>query len=524
MADDPQLSHNDRLIEEDASALYEEAPCGYLYTRPDGTLLRVNRTFLVWTGFAREELIGRRFQDLLSVGGRIFHETHLAPLLRMQGAVTEVSLDIVTRAGGLLPVLVNSVQKHDASGTPLLNRTTIFNVTDRRKYERELQLARTRAEESARTKSELLATISHDMRSPLGAILAAAQLLDRSSLTAVQQNYVRVLRSSSEGLLNLINNVLDLSRIESGRTAVERRPFDLRQLVFDVMAALNVRADEKQLSLRVTIDEAVPAAVIGDPVKIGQVLTNLATNAVKFTERGSVVLAVRLKGMTADRVDLEVSVADTGMGIPPDRLPHVFEEFTQASYDVGATYGGSGLGLAIVRRLIALLGSEISVQSTVGEGSVFSFSLGLGVIGSESTAGGDIGSDQAIAGTKLLGGLRVLLVEDNSFDVLILERALRSWGALSNVSTTIDDAIARMRTGRYDAVLLSTRVAGQGAESAATILQDAARSTGQQPQVLVLARSSAEAAGIVAGGSIAGVLHKPVEASVLFAKLAAGRK
>jgi len=513
---EPQES-DDRLIAEDAESLYEEAPCGYLYTRPDGTLLRVNRTFLEWTGFERAELVGRRFQDLLSIGGRIFHETHFAPLLHMQGFVSEIALDIVTKSGGLLPVLVNSVQKRDAAGLPVLNRTTVFNATDRKKYERELQAARKRAEESARAKSELLSTISHDMRSPLGAILAAAQLLERSGLTPPQQTYVRVLRSSSEALLNLVNHVLDLSRIASGRTTLERRPFDLRQLVLDVMTTLNVRAEEKNLTLRVAIDDDVPDAVLGDPVKLGQILTNLVANAVKFTERGSVAVTVRVKSMAAGRVELDFSVADTGIGIPADRLPHIFEEFTQASYEVGATYGGSGLGLAIVRRLLALHGSEITVESVVDQGSIFRFTIAFEPVDAARAAAADIGRNEAIAGSRMLSGLRALLVDDNAFDAFVLGRALTSWAVTHDVCPTIDQAARQLRDAVYDVVVLSARTANGDVPQAAAHLSAA---SGRSVPVFVLARSAAEAAALSPGGAIADVLPKPVDTSVLFAKLA----
>lgn len=371
MADQPVLTAEDeRLIGDDAAQLYDEAPCEYLYSRPDGTLLQVNRMFLDWTGYERSDVLGRRFQDLLNVGGRIYHETHFAPLLHMQGAVREIALDIATKQGGVVPVLVNAVQKRDA-GRPVLNRISVFNATDRKKYERELQAARKRAEESARSKSELLSTISHDMRSPLGAILAAAQLLGRSQLTTAQRTYVRVLRSSSETLLNLVNNVLDLSRIESGRVTLEQRPFDVRQLVLDLLSTLNVRAEEEQIALHVAIADAVPATLIGDPVKLGQILTNLTANAVKFTEQGSVAVSVGVRREQHGRIELDFKVSDTGIGIPPDRLQHIFDDFTQVSYDIGATYGGSGLGLAIVRRLLALHGSKISVESAVNRGSIF---------------------------------------------------------------------------------------------------------------------------------------------------------
>ena len=521
MPEDPLHARDRQLIDEDASVLYDQAPCGYLYTRPDGTLLRVNGTFLSWTGYEPQELLGRRFQDLLNVGGRIFHETHFAPLLHMQGFVSEISLDLVTKSGALLPVLVNSVQKRDQAGRPLLNRTTIFNATDRKRFERELQIARKRAEESARAKSELLSTISHDMRSPLGAILAAAQLLARSPLEESQQKYVRIMRSSSETLLSLVNNVLDLSRIESGRVELERRTFDLRDMVLDLLATLNVRAEEKGLALRVHIDEDVPRLVVGDPVKLGQILTNLVSNAVKFTAQGSVAVAIRRRSGGAEAVELEFSVADTGIGIPANQLARVFEEFTQASYDVGATYGGSGLGLAIVRRLLALHGSKATVESEVGHGSIFSFVLTLAVADAED-ASADGG--ERIVNTRLLSGLRVLLIEDNSFDRFVLGRTFAAWDVSCEVAASLSDGIRRMQSSEVDVVLLNVRLAEGDLAAAASALVAASMGQARRtiPAILALIPSTWDK-GSMAEGRVLDIVPKPVDPSVLFAKLAAFR-
>lgn len=524
MPDNPLLHPADRrLIEEDASVLYDDAPCGYLYTRPDGTLLRVNATFLGWTGYDRDELLGRRFQDLLNVGGRIFHETHFAPLLHMQGSVSEISLDLVTKSGVLLPVLVNSVQKRDDAGRPLLNRTTVFNATDRKRFERELQLARKRAEESARSKSELLSTISHDMRSPLGAILAAAQLLERSPLEDAQQKYVRILRSSSDTLLDLVNNVLDLSRIESGRVELERRTFDLPEMVLDLLATLNVGAEQKGLALRVHIDEAVPRCVVGDPVKLGQILTNLVSNALKFTAEGSVAVSIRRSGGDDHRVELEFSVADTGIGIPSNQLARVFDEYTQASSDVGATYGGSGLGLAIVRRLLTLHDSRVTVESVVDRGSIFSFQLTLEVA---TVAGGEHEpAGERIVNARQLSGLKVLLIEDNSFDRFVLGRTLGLWDVGCEVAGSVPEALGKLPGLDVDAVLLNVRLADGDAATAASALLGVAISDGRStiPAIFALTPPTWDKGAVTLGQAFMDVVPKPVDPSVLFAKLAAIR-
>jgi PAS domain S-box-containing protein len=338
------------LLEESIEDLYEEAPCGYLSALPGGTIVKVNQTFLDWTGFQRDDLVGRRrFQDLLAPGGRIFHETHYAPLLRMQGSVREIALEVVCADGRRLPVLVNSVLKVDDAGAPRLVRTTVFNATHRKEYERELMRERQRAEQESKAKGDFISMVSHEIRTPLNAILAVAHLLGSTELSAQQQKLVRILRSSCEGLLDLINEILDLSKIESGKLSLEERPFDLRQVVEGVASGQRVKTEEKGLALEVHMDDRLPSSLLGDPVKIGQVLTNLAGNAVKFTAKGSVTLDLRVLERTPEAVSVELRVTDTGIGIEKERLPHIFDDFTQASYEIGMKYGGTGLGLSIAQ-------------------------------------------------------------------------------------------------------------------------------------------------------------------------------
>ncbi len=279
------------MNDEDAEDLYENAPCGYVSALPDGTILKVNQTFLTWTGHRREDLVGRkRFQDLLTAGGRIFHETHYAPLLRMQGEVREIAVEVICATGGRLPVLINSVLKRDGAGKPLLTRTTVFNATDRKEYERELLRARQRAEQADKAKADFISMMSHEIRTPLTAIMGVGHLLTITDLSPKQQKLVRVLRSSSENLLDLVNQILDFSKIEAGKVSLEEKGFDLRQLINEIVSSLRVKAEEKGLVLDSYIDENVPAVLLGDPVKIGQVLTNLLGNAIKFTAQGSVTV------------------------------------------------------------------------------------------------------------------------------------------------------------------------------------------------------------------------------------------
>jgi PAS domain S-box-containing protein len=370
------------LLQEDAEDLYERAPCGYLSLLPDGIIGRVNVTFLDWTGFDRHALIGqRRFSDLLTIGGRMFYETHFQPLLRMQGFAREIAFELLRADGQRLPVLVNAtyVESQDAGS---VTRITVFDATDRRRYERELLMARDQAEQAARTKSELISMLSHDVRAPLAAMLTAVALLEKTGLTPQQARYVRVLQSSGDHALKLVSNALDLGRLESGRARLRESEFGLRDLLNEAGAAARAAAVQKpDLAVTVTVDDAAPDRVIGDRAKIMQVLANLLMNAVKFTDRGLVSLVITARETAREKVTLEIMVSDTGIGIPADRLPHIFEEFTQAGDDIADRYGGTGLGLTISRRLLELHGSELHVTSTVGQGSTFSFHLTLKTAG-----------------------------------------------------------------------------------------------------------------------------------------------
>jgi signal transduction histidine kinase len=243
---------------ESAEELYENAPCGYLSTLPDGTIVRLNGTFAGWTGMARQDLLDRcRFQDLLTMPGRIYYETHWDPLLRMQGYISEIAFELSPRNGASpVPILVSAMQKRDEKGVPLLNRITVFNATDRRGYERELLLERRRAERADRAKAELLAMIGHDMRSPLSAIATAVDLLDRTPSPEQQARYLRALRSSSMTLLGLANQILEYSRLEAGQASVEDAPFDAGAVVADTADAISGQAEKKDPARRRPEDPA----------------------------------------------------------------------------------------------------------------------------------------------------------------------------------------------------------------------------------------------------------------------------
>jgi PAS domain S-box-containing protein len=374
----PQRERLEALLDEDLAGIYEDAPAGYLSTLPDGTIVKVNGTFLRWTGYQRADLVQeRRLQDLFSTPGRIYYETHLGPLLAMQGSVSEIAMDIHCAGERVLPVMLNAAQRKGAEGEPLLLRFTVFNATERRRYEKELLQARRDAEALVRAKTELLAMLSHDIRSPLGAVMAVAHMLEGSGLTAEQASLVRILRSSSATMLNLVNEVLEHSRLEAGAVPLRPAPFDFVAQARELVGNLQPLAKEKGIALKCAVDPRLPAMVIGDATKLGQVLGNLLGNALKFTEAGSVVLELALADLSEREARIRVRVADTGIGIEPAQLPGIFREYTQAHEGIESRYGGSGLGLAISRKLLRAHGSDLRAESEPGKGSVFWFELAL---------------------------------------------------------------------------------------------------------------------------------------------------
>lgn len=358
--------------------LYEHAPCGYVSTRPDGTIVRVNETLLTWLGLDRAAIVGARFQSLLTVPSKIFWETHCAPLLRMQRSLNEIALDLVCRPNRRgLPVLVNISVRLDASREPAFHRITVFDATERRRYERELLLARRRAEEVAQSRADFLSVVSHEIRAPLNNVGMVAELLGRGDLTPEQERWVAVLKSASEHVLGLVNGLLDFSRIDAGMVEVVAEPVNLGTLLRELVDEHRIRTDAAGVALRAEIDPRLPRLVLGDPQKLRQIVSNLLGNAAKFTEEGAIVLRLTVEGLDESWVTLELSVEDTGIGIAPEELTQIFDPFAQASSHIGQRFGGTGLGLAVTRKLLELLGSTIRVDSAPGSGSRFCFELRL---------------------------------------------------------------------------------------------------------------------------------------------------
>jgi sigma-B regulation protein RsbU (phosphoserine phosphatase) len=375
---------------EDLEDLYENAPCGYLSLLPDGRIYMVNATFLGWTGYTREQLIGKLMRDLLNVAARIFYETHFAPLLRMQGFFNEVALDVTTASGERLPVLANAVERRDAHGKLLFTRVSLFQASQRRKYERELLTAQTTAtalatqhehdkarlearleelveervhaqgqlleeQESAELREHFIAVLSHDLRNPLASIIAGLRRLEREHLSEQGRTVVGSMNGSAKRMSDLINDVMDLARARLGGGIGLTRLADqsLEPVIQQVVAEL--QASHPNAEILIDLALAEPAEF--DPGRVGQLLSNLLGNALTH---GTPDKPVRVSA-SSNESEVRIAVANAGEAIPESIRQRLFLPFYRGD---AASSKGLGLGLYIASEVAKAHGGRIDVESS----------------------------------------------------------------------------------------------------------------------------------------------------------------
>ncbi|HCE46744.1 MAG TPA: hybrid sensor histidine kinase/response regulator [Lentisphaeria bacterium] len=303
----------------------------------------------------------------------------------------------------------------------------------------ELRIAKKAAEDASRLKSEFLANMSHEIRTPMNGIIGMAELLMDTNPTREQKEYLDSMVMSAESLMSIINDILDLSKIEAQKIELESTSFNLRDSVGDILNTLGLRASEKGLELAYHIPPDVPDAVVGDPVRLRQIIVNLVGNAIKFTEKGEVVVSVDLESVDKDSALLYFTVADTGIGIPAEKLKLIFEPFSQADASMTRRYGGTGLGLTISSRLVELMGGRIWLESEVGRGSKFHFTIKLGITQFPSVR-------QIPEKLENLHDLKVLVVDDNATNRRILEEMLKNWRMKPTTADGAQSALQMMET------------------------------------------------------------------------------
>ncbi len=481
-------------------------------TDPFGIITDVNKQMEALTGCTRDELIGAPFKDCFTDPERA--ETCLKQVL-IAKSVTDFELTARARDGKETVVSYNATTLYDRSRTLKGVFAAARDVTDRNRVELELRDAKAAAESANRMKSDFLASMSHEIRTPMNSIMGIADLLAKTSLSPEQDKFVQIFRRSGDNLLNLINDILDLSKVEASQLDLEHQSFALQDHLEKVIEMVAPRATDKGLTLICDVDAVVENELVGDPARLRQVLVNLLGNAIKFTQSGCVSLKVEAEG--GDSAHLRFIVSDTGIGIAEDVLPLVFERFTQADSSTTRRFGGSGLGLTISKRLVELMEGSISAESTVGEGSIFTFTVpfDIAVAGALPTA-----SPEGLpldAAPEAMRPLRILMAEDSADNRTIvlayLEDAPYRIDAAENGAIACELFIAEP----YDLVLMDRQMPILDGLAATRNIRAWELENGRRPTPIIALTASAlkgDRETCLAAGCTA-YLTKPIKQDVL---------
>jgi PAS domain S-box-containing protein len=437
----------------------------------EGKITDMNEATVTITGLDRDHLTGSDFFDYFTepqMAREVYQEVFA------KGSVADSPLTLRHKKGKLTDVLFNGSVYKDDQGNVLGAVVVARDITDQKRIETELieakvfaELATGIAEEEKRNaenatliaenavkaKQQFLSNMSHEIRTPMNAIIGFTKVVLKTDLTAKQKEYLDAIKMSGDALIVLINDILDLAKVDAGKMSFEKTPFKLMSSISSMIHLFETKIQEKNLKLTKEYDSNIPEVVVGDPIRLHQVILNLISNAVKFTTKGKITVSVRLIEEDLENVTIEFAVTDTGIGIPEEKIATIFDNFQQASSGTSRIYGGTGLGLAIVKQLVEPQGGTIKVISTVGEGTTFSFRL----VFQKTTADAEL-ETEILEVDKLRKNIKVLVVEDIPLNQLLMKTLLDDFGFERDIAENGKIAIEKMQNNSYDVILMDLQM------------------------------------------------------------------
>ncbi len=508
------LHENERLLD----IVFNATHVGICLTNDQGLFVRVNQAFSDILGWTKEEMLGNHFSLLFKPE---FHEAarqlHQLFMREMAGVVPDEWV-LKRKDRQKITLSVSNSLYTDDSGQKFVV-SVLSDISEKKKTEEELLEAKRAAEQAAKAKTEFLSNMSHEIRTPMNAVIGLTELLLQEKHSDRTLEYLKSIKYSADNLLVIINDILDFSKIESGKINLEAIDFDIRKVVEELTKTISYKADEKGIELRKNISSNVPTVLNGDPYRLNQILLNLAGNAIKFTSKGYVEIAIRLgESKSPDKITLVTEVIDTGIGIPERKLSTIFESFTQAYTDTTRLFGGTGLGLAITQNLVRLQGGEIHVKSQVNKGSVFTviidFRKAQGITHMNE-------HQQLSMEEKDLKGIHILVVEDNKMNQFVAKQILQRWKAKVSLAENGEIALDLMEQEDFDLVFMDLQMPIMGGFETTALIRSGERASRNQkvPIMALTADAFFETRQKVASYGMNDFVTKPFDQDELYAKI-----
>jgi PAS domain S-box-containing protein len=519
--------HLEELVAErtrEAARLYDNAPCGYHSLDPAGKVVRVNATELALLGYAREELVGHHISDFMTPASQeLFRQSF--PEFKRTGQVHDLEFDFICKDGAVRPFRVSGNLVRDAAGNPLYSSSTLVDNSERKAHDRvvgEMQLELVRRAEAAeaanRAKSVFLANMSHELRTPMNGVMGMIDLVLRRATDPKQIDWLNKSKASAQHLLSVINDILDISKIESDRMSLEEKNFSLSLTIVDVLHMQEAAALVKGLALSREISTTLPDLLCGDAMRLKQIMLNFTGNAIKFSKHGQITVRASAVEQDGQSLLLRIEVADQGIGIGPEQLGRLFHPFTQVDDSMTRKYGGTGLGLVISKRLAILMGGDVGVESTPGVGSTFWFTARLKKTIEAVDTHPEVADDAEAVIRQKYYGHRILVVDDEPMNLEIARIQLEAADLI--VDTAEDGAVAVTLAQKdcYAAILIDMQMPNLNGVEATQLIREM---PGYRdiPIIAMTANAFAEDKAKCLAAGMNDFLIKPFDPDTLFATL-----